>query len=89
MRNNEYVKEIIRDHLKNHPLIWFAAREKEIKTFTDFENLFLQYFWGENVQVVIRKNLYFRKFIENKGTSLNNYTIYLHATIQWVGSVAV
>ncbi|XP_057654745.1 probable serine/threonine-protein kinase DDB_G0291350 [Diorhabda carinulata] len=78
------IKEIIRDHLENHALIWFSAREKDMSEFQDFETAFLQYFWGENTQSTIREQLYFGKFDENRSHSLNNYAIQLHAMTQYL-----
>lgn len=76
------LREAIRENLNGNALLWFASRELRINNFDDFQQQFLNYYWGEHTQSLAREKLYFGRFDHNRGTSMNNYALTLYTLVQ-------
>jgi hypothetical protein len=82
INNFQDVKDIIRANLIETPLVWFNSQEYTMQKFKDFEEKFLQYFWGEVSQADFRETLYFGKFDYNQSSDLVSYALRLFSIAQ-------
>ncbi|CAG9828477.1 unnamed protein product [Diabrotica balteata] len=71
-------KETIRNHLKEGAALWYESKEDEFENWTDFENKFLNYFWGKNKQREINQELQNGKYHEKMGISEERYALQIY-----------
>lgn len=84
LTNKDDIKEMIRDSLDSHALIWFTGKEDEIEDFESFEEHFIKYFWGNNAQTKSRENLYFGKYDTRKGYNMNEYAMKIYSNAKFL-----
>ncbi|KAJ8909285.1 hypothetical protein NQ315_015166 [Exocentrus adspersus] len=80
----EEMKEILRENLDKVALTWFIGKEKEMDNFETFKELFIQHFWSETQQTIVREQLYFGKYNEKLPDSLTVYAMKLYARAQYL-----
>ncbi|CAH1103041.1 unnamed protein product [Psylliodes chrysocephalus] len=80
----EKLREILREYLTGHALIWFSSKEPEINTFEDFEKQILALYWGTVTQSLVRERLQFGKYDENRNTNRNTYIMQIYSQVQYL-----
>jgi hypothetical protein len=80
----ERIKEIMRENLESEALIWFNGIENDVEDYEQLRNRFLQHFWGDNAQLMVRERLYFGKFNPHISNSLTNYALRLYSLAQYL-----
>ncbi|XP_050515563.1 uncharacterized protein LOC126890563 isoform X1 [Diabrotica virgifera virgifera] len=76
--NFETAKETIRNHLKNEASLWFDCKEEEFDSWQEFEQKFLNYFWGKVQQLEINKELQNGKYNDRMGISERTYALQIY-----------
>ncbi|XP_050505427.1 fibronectin-binding protein PlpA-like [Diabrotica virgifera virgifera] len=76
--NFETAKETIRNHLKNEASLWFDCKEEEFDSWQQFEQKFLNYFWGKVQQLEINKELQNGKYNDRIGISERTYALQIY-----------
>ncbi|CAH1110293.1 unnamed protein product [Psylliodes chrysocephalus] len=84
LKSIDDIKEYIREAIDKDVVVWFSSREREFRTYEDFEKSFLECYWGEVVQSNVRENLYFGKFDDKKNMKYSQYALQLFNIAQYL-----
>ncbi|XP_050497793.1 J domain-containing protein DDB_G0295729-like [Diabrotica virgifera virgifera] len=77
-------REVIRNQLKGEALIWYTNVENEIQDFDSFKMKFLEFFWGQSRQQVVRAELFGGRYNSNSRTSMHLYAMKLYSAAQYL-----
>lgn len=80
----EEAKMIIRNFLERDALLWYSSWETKFENWEDFEESFIQYFWGESQQLTFQERLFGGKFRYEGNNNYNQYALEIFNQAQYL-----
>ncbi|XP_023312750.1 vicilin-like seed storage protein At2g18540, partial [Anoplophora glabripennis] len=84
IHDSEELKQVIRENLEGEANVWFTGKESDIENIKEFEQQFLNQYWGNFNQNMIRERLYFGKYNDKMSNTMTNYALRLYANAKYL-----